>query len=242
MSSPFAYLLSCSRRADKAAKKMAQQLADIDPMNRTYDEIYNTQLDLEFRRITGELKLMQRLKGYIQEDLQEVLAKPERLAITAGQKDHWYMITIRPAEGAVNFNVFRAKIEEYLARKCFLDYKYSFEQKGQSWETLGHGFHVHIVANTKHTSKANLLRDTLSSFNRWIEKGHVAQNCINVLPVSNPEEMIQRYLIDYHSDDDHKIVTKEYDEKWRTLNHLAPIYSFTACPSSSGTCIIEEAN
>lgn len=236
MSSPFAYLLSAARRADKAAKKLAQGLSAID--ERSYDDIYNQCLETEFRSVTREIKLMQRLKEYIKEDFDALLAKPA----IENTKGHWYLITIRPANDALDFNVFRAKIEEFLTRKCFLDYNYSFEQKSTDMSKLGTGYHVHIVASMKQASKGNVLRDTLSSFKSWIDKGYVAPNCIDVRPVSNPEEFVQKYLIDYVSEDEHKQETMKFDVAWRTFNNIRPIYSLHACPSSPGTCVVEELN
>lgn len=228
MSSPFAYLLSAARRADKAAKKMAASLENNCDM--TYQELYDLNLNIEFKAVTREIKLMQKLKEYINEDLTKLLtnSKPAMIQDSA----HWYLITIRPADNSVDFNVFRAKVEQFLQRKMFINYHYSFEQKGTSYETLGGGFHVHIVAQCTQSSKGNVLRDTLSTFKKWIEQGHLAANCVDVRPVSNPDELVQKYLIDYVSDDEHKSVTKEWDTRWRVMNNLREIYSLSLSPSS----------
>lgn len=124
-----------------------------------------------------------------------------------------FMITIRPECKKVSFEKFYDDVYDYLERKMFCGkhiYAVRFEQKGTSDETLGHGFHVHIISETNCRSKGEVLRNTISTF-----KNYCAANCIQVDLCKNPEETKQKYLIDYESKDGHKIVTKEWDDKWR---------------------------
>ena len=64
----------------------------------------------------------------------------------------------------------------------------------------------------------------LSSFNKWINKEYIAEQCIDVQVSTRPAELIQGYLIDYKHNDRHKIETKEWDMKWREALNLQAIY------------------
>lgn len=150
------------------------------------------------------------------------------------QKKQSYMITIRPDDKKIDFPTFMIEVEQFVKRKCFLNYVYSFEQKGTDPMSLGSGFHVHIVADMKQRSKSEVLRDTLSSWKSWIDNGLVAANCIDVVTTKNAEALVQNYLIDYTSDDDHKEVTKSWDEMWRSGCGIDPLYtSYVDEPSAS---------
>lgn len=130
-----------------------------------------------------------------------------------------YFITIRPDTTKTTFSEFYNDVKRFISRKCFVSFTLSFEQKGTTTETLGHGYHVHIVAKMKQRSKGQVLRDTQSTFQHT-----TANNCIDVSMCHNPEQHVQRYLIDYESKDEHKIETKEWDTIWRTTNDLQATY------------------
>lgn len=133
-----------------------------------------------------------------------------------------YFLTIRPNTSDITFADFFALVSKFLQRKCFKTYTVSFEQKGTTEETYGHGFHVHIVAEMVQRSKTEVLRDTVSTF-----KSCTAANCIQVdlLRTESDKTNTLKYITEYTSDDDHKIVTKEHDALWRTIIGIADIYT-----------------
>lgn len=146
------------------------------------------------------------------------IAADEGLIDYTPVKKTWF-ITIRPKTSEISFVDFKEKVFKFIARKCFTNYSLSFEQKGTSDDTLGVGFHVHIIAEMKQRSKGEVLRDTVSTF-----KDCTATHCIQVDVCKNPESLKEGYLLAYESDDGHKIVTKEWDAKWRSQVGLASIY------------------
>lgn len=141
------------------------------------------------------------------------------LASTPSEK--YYFITIRPDETKINFLQFYKNIYNLIQRKCFISYKLSFEQKGTDNESMGKGFHVHIIANMKQQSPGNVLRDIYSSV-----KEYTAFNCIDVKTLYTQQDIdnVEQYITEYKSDDDHKIITKECDIIWREKNNIANIY------------------
>lgn len=128
----------------------------------------------------------------------------------------WYFVTVRPKPG-VSFDDFYDVTHKYVNRRFMVDYKLSFEQK--SLEGSGEGFHVHIVCDTKHRSKGECLRDTLSTF-RCV----AADNCVEVGVTSNPVALVSKYLVAYASDDGHKEPTKDGDAAWRAKMRLESLY------------------
>jgi len=130
-----------------------------------------------------------------------------------------FFITVRPNETVIKFEDFKNKVMTFLKRKMFVSYTMSLEQKGTSEDDLGKGFHCHIVAHVTCRSKGEVLRNTISTF-----KDCTVANCIKVIVANNPKGIIDKYLIEYASDDNHKIVTKEWDVLWREREGLLPLY------------------
>jgi hypothetical protein len=158
--------------------------------------------------------MLERKIDHACQEFREILLISEKLKevyedVCGSKTTNWFFITIRPQQ-QISWNDFHAHVLTFVKRKAFIDYTLSFEQKGMTTETLGEGFHVHIVANCKWRSKGEALRDTQSSFNKMC-----APNCIEVLPTRGPDQIIQNYLLDYKSDDNHKICTKTWDTLWR---------------------------
>lgn len=131
-----------------------------------------------------------------------------------------FFITIRPDQNKTTFPAFYETVTKFLKRRCFTDFTAAFEQKGTTDDSLGTGFHVHIVAHMKQRSKGEVLRDTMSTFEKT-----TAPNCIQVDLAPRPQEIIQKYLIGYVSKDGHKQCTQEWDAKWRDTLQLQHVYT-----------------
>lgn len=166
--------------------------------------------DISVNTARHEFKEILKIAALLHEDYVEVI----------GQTNNWYMITIRPDTSKCDFETFYEKVRKFSQRSFFKEYTLSFEQKGTSDDTLGNGFHVHIVADTTHRSKGECLRDSKSTFS-----GIAAENCIDVRTTKNPKDIIQQYLVEYESSDDHKKPTMEWDHKWRQNNNLENLYT-----------------
>lgn len=208
----FSHSKSILNKSKRDARKMASGLSTT---NEEYELIYNQQLQMNLQMHKREFIEVLELSSELHQTFLE-FKQPT---------DKRYFITIRPSAKAIFADSdtrqgFHSKVIDFLSRKCFVEYTAQFEQKGVSEETLGKGFHVHIVAKMTQRSKPEVLRDTLSSWKVWIEEGWIADNCIQVETSSNGEALIQNYLIEYKSKDDHKIETLEWDEKWREANNL----------------------
>lgn len=223
MSSPFAYLLRETAKAEKEANRIVTQFVDngmIDARDHeAREECFNKYFDIYANRTKKNIMLMQRMKSFIEEDFKSLISGND-----LGKKQA-YMITIRPDDTKCNFVDFKNKVESFVRRACFIRYSYSFEQKGTTVADCGKGFHVHIIADMKQRSKSEVLRDVLSSWNAWIVKGKISSNNIDVRTMSNPESVIKNYLLEYKSDDNHKEVTRDMDIIFRETNKLEHLYS-----------------
>lgn len=142
------------------------------------------------------------------------LYDPEKLQRT-------YFITIRPDEKSISFANFYTLIINFVKRSCFDYWELSFEQKGTTPETLGSGFHTHILARMRQRSKGEVLRNTISTF-----KNCTSANCIQVDVVKTQKDYdnCKNYFTKYESDDGHKIETKDWDTQWRENLGLKSTY------------------
>ena len=133
-----------------------------------------------------------------------------------------YFITIRPDVNKIQFKDFFIDCCTYLQRECFEHFICTFEQKGTCQETLGQGFHIHILAKMTQRSKGEVLRDTKPTFIQY-----TAENCIQVDIVKNKEnsERVLGYIRDYKAKDGHKKITADADQLWRSQLGLQNLYT-----------------
>lgn len=211
----FSHSKQIVNKSQKEANRIANLLCkddNIDNWRNEYNKAYNMLIEKEFKQFDEYLKISSELHTrYIN------LIKPPQ--------NQNYFITIRPDDNKCNFIDFKEKCLNFVNRKCFINYTLTFEQKGTCIDDLGKGFHCHIVAKMKQRSKGEIIRDTLSSWNDWINNKYITENCIEIIPTKNPEALVNNYLIEYKSEDNHKIKTKDWDDIWRSNMSIEKIYS-----------------
>lgn len=144
------------------------------------------------------------------------LLHEDYVEVTKATAHNWFFITVRPKPG-VTFEEFYILTYKFVNRAFMMDYKLVFEQKDVNGS--GDGFHLHMICNTKHRSKGECLRDAKSSYAKVAD-----ENCVCVKTTRNAEELFSKYCIEYQSDDNHKIATKDGDAIWRTKMNLADVY------------------
>lgn len=200
----FAHSKSIVNKAKKEAAKWAAHREQVlgEDYKSAYEAIYQQRLGAAYKEFEEYLEVSKNLHNIYTDFIGDCNNKA-------------YFITIRPDDKKVTFIEFKEKIDKLVARPCFIDSTISYEQKGECLEDIGIGFHVHIVAKMKQRSKGEVLRNIVSSFSKWISENKISSNCIQVDITSNPEKLIQNYLIEYQSDDGHKIKTKNTDALWR---------------------------
>jgi len=133
------------------------------------------QMELYKGRFEAEMKAQLRmLDCALQYDnqLEDVLSK---YGYGKKKKDdlggNWLSITLRPGnEHSHRFTEFKTLCEEkYLNRAFFIERKWCWEQKGETPEEMGKGYHIHILAKVKRPSfKTELIRDTFRTFKKFL--------------------------------------------------------------------------
>lgn len=211
----FAHAKSIINKAKRNALKNATQQQTLGCG--TYDEIFERTYNLELKCALSNFN-----------DVLDFSTELHNLYINKmkSQTKTFYFITIKPNDSQCSFLEFKNKLDIFLQRSMFLEYTYSLEQNGLTPSDLGKGFHVHIVTNTSCRSKAEVLRNCLSSWNDWIKHGKIASNCIEVISTKNPDFIIKNYMVEYKSEDNHKLKTKEWDDIWRNENNLQKLYCY----------------
>lgn len=202
----FAHAKTILNKAEKEINKIKEtylEMGEIVP-DEIIEKIYEDRMNIERKRFNKILSIAQVLHN-------------DYVEFTGKTTSNHYFITIRP-KPKTNFQEFYSKVKKFIERSCIISYNLTFEQK--SPEGTGEGFHVHIVANTKHRSKGECLRDTTSTFKNMCEP-----QCIQIKPTREPEKIINNYLLEYKSDDGHKEVTKNGDNSWRANNNLHELYN-----------------
>lgn len=207
----------------KSIRKKALKLCNDLPQTYNYELGYST-INNEQRNHTYDSSIENQRREF-----QEILKIAKLLhddykEITNNYATNWYFITIRPKEN-VPFINFINTLNTYIKRAFMIEYTLTLEQKDPFGS--GDGFHAHIVCNTKHRSKGEILRDTISTFNDLCEK-----QAIQVDTTRNPKDIINKYMIAYESKDDHKICTKNGDIIWRKNNNISDLYSTNENPFS----------
>lgn len=201
--------LTAGARLTRDAYKMRDALKVLDP-TLTDEQAYEQALTSLEQTTREHIRNGLRIKNWFLEEQRA----------TEGHT-RYYFITVRPDEKRCSFDQFYDHVKKFTERKCFEDFELVFEQKGTTSDTLGSGFHVHILAHMRQRSKTEVLRDAISSFRKVAD-----DNCVQVdiVKTNVDEERVRNYMHQHTSKDGHKEETKEWDDLWRVALGLLPYY------------------
>lgn len=176
---------------------------------------YETAMSAEDAKALAEKATWMEYEANVKTGLEAMQRFKEIAGIADGR---WFWITVRPPTG--NFQEFYTTVASTVTRRCFQQYRLSFEQKGEDASTLGEGYHVHMVARMTQRSVGEVVRDLKSSFK-------LGDEAIEVKRTKNPDELFDNYCIGYKSDDGHKETTRKWDAMWRERQGLRTEYDET---------------
>lgn len=173
------------------------------------------------KRFTSDLIA---LNGGIIAELKSILftLQNERKTLKKDLKEKFYFITINPSPD-VDFNSFKLKVEKYVQRSFIKNYIYTFEQRGQTPEEVGTGFHVHIITDMIVRNKFNMVRDTFSTFKSMVSDKQKID--IRDYPISYREEKIQ--YLKGEKWDDSKLDAVKINNLFREKYNLSLLYNAT---------------
>ena len=134
----------------------------------------------------------------------------------------WLYLTINPKKGSSFFD-FKPLLERFVKRKIIEQFFYCYEQRGQTENELGEGFHCHLLLKRSLRVPPNkFVRNAKNTFKK-------------ITNVNNPQIFHyrwcpQEYLIDKiayisgHKNDEEKDLKCKMDTVWRLLHSLQPYY------------------
>lgn len=199
------------RKCEKIAEQASNMQEEDELREMVYQSTYVNQMAKEKRGFIKDLTIAKELN-----QLYFTVMSPG---------DNGFHITIRP-DKSCKWSTFKLQVMKLVARKCFKAYYFQFEQKGVTEETLGEGFHVHIACKLTQRSKGEVLRDVKSSFKNLLFTNQIKDGGIQVDTSKNVSQIVEKYLKNYESKDGHKIITKEWDDKWRTKMDIPREFKF----------------
>lgn len=221
-------------RARKSAIKQAEEEAYIlyekverekvqEFINKRTEELYQIQFDKEVKNLDKDLTTAFKTEG-----LKDVLAKHGFAIKKPDEKltGKWFWITLRPSpEHRNRFVEFKQQTFKYLERTMFIKWKLAFEQKGETEETMGEGYHVHIIAQCANwCSIKKMVTDTKSTWDKWFN-GYVPNAFVEIDKLTTVKEVeIKELYINGHKSDKHKQPAIVIDTLWRKNAGLQPTY------------------
>lgn len=223
MASQFAFSLSLERSAKKQTLQYMESLTfdSEDDRIKEYDRIYNMYVEIGLREFRATAEIMKKTQAIYNE------------VFASEQSAYW--IGISPDTRKISLHDFSLLCNKFVKRAPVMKFKLAYEQRGKVPEDMGNGFHVHVMIWVKKgtkswRSKGEILRDCQSTFSKCC-----VPECVQVELSHNPNEVIDKYLINYESKDDHKIATKDIDLLWRNRYNIKSMYEdedVTLCLSS----------
>lgn len=131
-----------------------------------------------------------------------------------------YMLSIRPPHN-IAFHQFHSDCLFFINKwnKKWDWYEFTWEQKGTDAETMGHGFHIHLLFETRENNyyPSHIIRDSASTFH------YVANNCIQCDTIKDLQRA-KEYIRGIKNDKD-KDKCIQWDIEWRKINNLKDLYS-----------------
>lgn len=179
-------------------------------------------LRLELTKVKRDIEYAKMVRELLEA---EGMMEPKRTAHTLPNK--WCMITIRP-DKTPNIQSFHNALRCGLAKPLFLEYTYAFEQKGETVETMGKGFHVHIVAKVRDGTRTQniiaALTNKRSPLGRYTFQLQIGNGRSKFIPDETGLTRAMNYIRgDKHNDA--KTKACEIDVIWRQAVGLLPVYT-----------------
>jgi len=127
----------------------------------------------------------------------------------------WFFLTIRPHNDFKDFNKFKNLVKRILSRKFIEKFKLVWEQKGETINNIGFGFHFHALLKISTPNKG--IKYFINEFIRDVAKEHmtdvIASNCIDLKKINNQLEYDRREK--YMSTDEFLKADEEKEKAWK---------------------------
>ncbi len=206
-------------------------LSLVDPENMEHvNKIVEMRERVKFDKIRKILEMQYEL-GELGEDFEMIKALEDKVKAkldekkTSSSKNAYVWITINPKPD-INVCKFRKACVNVAKRSFFKNAMYVYEQRGDSDETIGKGFHCHMLAErdfTKTTRPSHMKRDIGNSVKNILNLN--AKNpYIQFVDAEYAKDKIRYMLGDKDLHKDEKDIKLVYDKLWRDRENIEHIY------------------
>lgn len=130
-------------------------------------------------------------------------------------------ITVNPNPD-ITFNDFRKYVEKCFLKKWLTKYVYVYEQRGQTMEELGKGFHLHaIIQKPEDKSRAHCIREIGNSFKKCTDVSNYHFYNTKWIDTEEYKRKLKYILGEKVStEDNNKALKQEMDVHWRKLRNI----------------------
>jgi len=185
--------------------------------------------ELRKRKIRHCLELQYQLEtlGDFYKDIKrcEEGLKAELKVKTAKAHNNLYCwITINP-KPTVPFSKFFEKVQKMVKRSIFTDALYVYEQRGVDMETLGQGFHTHILAKRNLNYKPSKVAKNVRNSCKQLVGNINSNNQVNIQFIGEEYAADKTEYILGAKTGDGKDIKQQMDIIWRKKNNLNVYYN-----------------
>lgn len=141
-------------------------------------------------------------------------------------KTDMLFITVNP-DKTVDLSKFLKKVKSCVSKKWIDEHLYVIEQRGDNEETVGSGFHVHMLIYHQNKSKkwSDVKREIQSTFTSVCETSNPSCLKIKNVPSQTAYNNYLNYMIGKKKDVKNKLVKQEFDKVFRKNNGLLDVYT-----------------
>jgi len=152
-----------------------------------------------------------------------------RIIVSPKCEKGMYFLTIRPHPD-LKFDRFKSFVETLFNRRCWRSGSYVWEQKGESIEEMGKGFHIHAILTVSSPSKGvgmyrQVIYETIQKccLDDSIGDGNYHLRLLKtVKDVENVERCTQTEF--FNKDTPSKEASWKFDQPWRLSKGLTSVY------------------
>lgn len=138
------------------------------------------------------------------------------------ENGNYMFINVNPASNISLFSFLKI-IDKFIKRKYILDYLYVLEQRGESLEELGKGFHLHMIIKKKESKSFNTLtKDAGMVFNPMCDTSNY--HFFNTQYIKECDMEKRRNYIIGRKADPKKHLKQDMDIIWRKENNIKSYY------------------
>lgn len=195
-------------------------------MERLFEKLKEAQKDNDYSRMISIMDQIQNISKIVtqRETIKSCLNASLKERKESSIQPYMF-ITVNP-NATCSIVDFRALINKMLLKVWLVSYVYVIEQRGQSEEELGKGFHLHIIIKKPdNKSTAHIVREIGSTFKKVCDTSNY--HCYNTKSISE-EEYIRKleYILGTKEStlDNRKDLKQHFDKLFRERMFIDPFY------------------